>query len=349
MPTPTISSLGLTNALQTTLRTSQLQLRDAELEVATGRHADVGLELSYLVDKTLNFRQTRSTLSVMQVNNESLMSRLEATQSAITQVSDNAQRFLGSLLSAMQADDQRATIVMAAESEMGALTSLLSTSFDGAYLFSGVATQSPAMDDYLADPPGTSRTAVQTAFVTEFGFPATDPSVATITGAQMQTFLDGAFDTLFQDPSWATNFSSASDDLLKNRISPNEVIETSASANEQAFRSLTQAYAAVIDLGAKNLSGEAFQVLADKVIELTTNGNSGVAAIGGRLGLAEQRVSSAQDRLSIQTNVIEESIVELEGVDAYEAATRMNNLLTQIEVSYATTARIQGLTILNYL
>ncbi|MCZ7594038.1 MAG: flagellin [Hyphomicrobium sp.] len=39
----------------------------------------------------------------------------------------------------------------------------------------------------------------------------------------------------------------------------------------------------------------------------------------------------------------------LEAVDPNEAATRVSALLTQIETSYALTARIMGLSILDYL
>ena len=39
----------------------------------------------------------------------------------------------------------------------------------------------------------------------------------------------------------------------------------------------------------------------------------------------------------------------LEGVDPYEASSRLSTLLTQVETAYAMTARIQQLTLLNYL
>jgi flagellar hook-associated protein 3 FlgL len=42
-------------------------------------------------------------------------------------------------------------------------------------------------------------------------------------------------------------------------------------------------------------------------------------------------------------------IGKLEGVDPYEASTRLSQLMTQVETAYAMTARVQKLSLLNYL
>ena len=48
-------------------------------------------------------------------------------------------------------------------------------------------------------------------------------------------------------------------------------------------------------------------------------------------------------------HVLEKHIGGLEGIDPYEASTRISNLLTQIETSYALTARIQQLSLIDYI
>jgi flagellar hook-associated protein 3 FlgL len=53
--------------------------------------------------------------------------------------------------------------------------------------------------------------------------------------------------------------------------------------------------------------------------------------------------------MSIQIDILTNHIGTLEGVDPYEASTRLSSLLTQVETAYAMTARIQKLTLLNYL
>ena len=43
------------------------------------------------------------------------------------------------------------------------------------------------------------------------------------------------------------------------------------------------------------------------------------------------------------------AISRLEGVDAYETATRINVLMVQLETSYAVTGRINRLSLLSYI
>ncbi len=68
-----------------------------------------------------------------------------------------------------------------------------------------------------------------------------------------------------------------------------------------------------------------------------------------RLGIAQERVKNANGRMSIQIDIMTNQIGLLEGVDPYEAQTRVSALTTQVETAYAMTARIQNLSLLKYL
>jgi flagellar hook-associated protein 3 FlgL len=67
------------------------------------------------------------------------------------------------------------------------------------------------------------------------------------------------------------------------------------------------------------------------------------------LGLAQQRTNAATTRIGAQQKILNESVLDLESVDPYEAATRVNALMSQIETSYALTVQLQNLSLLNYL
>ena len=51
----------------------------------------------------------------------------------------------------------------------------------------------------------------------------------------------------------------------------------------------------------------------------------------------------------MQATLFEKHILDMEGVDPYEASTRVADLLSHIETSYALTARIQQLSLVKYL
>jgi flagellar hook-associated protein 3 FlgL len=150
---------------------------------------------------------------------------------------------------------------------------------------------------------------------------------------------------LFSDPAWKSTWSSASDQNVRSRISTSELIDTSVNVNDQAIRKLVSAYTMVSDLGTANLSQAAFQKVVDKATHLTAEALQGLTTVQANLGDAQQRVSDANSRMSIQSDIIKTHIGALEGVDPYEASSR----LTQIETAYSVTARIQKLTLLNYL
>ena len=66
------------------------------------------------------------------------------------------------------------------------------------------------------------------------------------------------------------------------------------------------------------------------------------------MGFAEERVSSATKRMASEKDIVSRSISSLEGVDPVEAKVRFDTLSTQMEMSYAMTTKILGLSILKY-
>jgi flagellar hook-associated protein 3 FlgL len=133
------------------------------------------------------------------------------------------------------------------------------------------------------------------------------------------------------------------------RISTSETITTGAIAGDSAMRKIAMVYTMVSDLGLPQLSEGAYNALVEKATGLLGSAIQGITTTQARLGYSEQAVADAKSRLSIQKDVIDIHIGELEGVDPYEASTRISNLLTQIETAYALTARIQKLSLLDYL
>jgi flagellar hook-associated protein 3 FlgL len=165
----------------------------------------------------------------------------------------------------------------------------------------------------------------------------------------MQTFLDGAFADLFDDAPWAANWSSAADQNLRSRISTQELVETSMNANDPGVRKLASVYTMLADLGVENLNDQAFQTVVDTAIRVVGEGIQDMAKLQANLGIVQERVEVANERMSLQIDIITTHIGTLESVDPYEASTRLSTLMTQIETSYALTARIQRLSLLNYL
>jgi len=105
----------------------------------------------------------------------------------------------------------------------------------------------------------------------------------------------------------------------------------------------------VVEFSAAHLNEGAFQAVAEKAMALVGSAVADLTADRARLGAAQERVTNASTRMSIQMDVLANHVNALESVDPYEASTRISTLMTQIETAYALTARIQKLSILNYV
>jgi flagellar hook-associated protein 3 FlgL len=339
MRTTFISSHAMTEATRLTLMKSQVKLAEATKEAVTGRHADVGLALGYKTGHVVSFRQDVMRLTSITTSNESANLRLDQTQTALKDMSDQASQFQQSVLAYLGQISNGQLVAEDARAGMSAFIDKLNTTSDGAFLFAGINSDVKPMTGYFGE---TAQTNVQAAIAT-LGPPGA------ITPAAMQTFLDGPFAAMFDDPAWGADWSSASDSNIKSRISTTEMIDTSVNANAQPLRDMMQAFAMLSELGTLQLNPDTLKVVAQKASQLVTTGVTGLSNMQAVLGVAEQRISESNERMSIQIDIIKSRINVLEGVDPNEASVRVTALEQQIQLSYAITGKLQALNILDYL
>lgn len=342
-------TLALHTVMRGSIKRSQNMLGVAQIEISTGRHADVGLTLGPGTGRDLTWRAQLAELQSLSDGNRLASTRLELSQQVMSQIRDVASSFMAALTGARGAPDGQATAKSAAQSALSSLASLLNTSFGGQFIFGGIASDQKPVADYPGTPAGAAKTSLDAAFASAFGMAQTAPGVAAITPSAMQSFLDTNFADLFSPAGWSGSWSNASDAVQTTRIDTAQRVDGGVSANAEAFRALTQAFTMVSDLGEGQLSQSTFQTIADQALKLTGQGVLGVGGLQSRLGIAQNRITAATDQLKLRINALTAGINAVEGVDKYEAATRVNTLQTQLEASYALTGRIAKLSILNYI
>lgn len=342
-----ISTLMLSSSLRYSITNNQSALSKASKEATTGRFADPGLQLGTSTGRDVGLRAEMSFMDQIVDTNELVAGRLDVTQNRINQLGTTAQEFLKSLIAARDADGGQQILLPSASANLQDLIGALNVSYNGSFLFAGLDTQTAPIVNYTAG--STSKNAVDADFLAAFGFPQSSANVGTITPVQMQTFLNTSFDAEFASPAWNTNWSSATDATLTSRISTTEVVDTSVSANQPGFRKLAEAYTMLTDLGNTGLSQATFQTVVDKAVSLVSGAIYDLAVLGGSVGAVQQRVSSATDKLKIQHDILNQQVVAMEEVDPSEASVRVNALQNQIDTALALTARLQKISLINYL
>ncbi|KAB0264318.1 flagellar hook-associated family protein [Microvirga brassicacearum] len=347
MKTTFISTASLWNSPRTNLDKMQNDLIKANKELVTGRDTDVGLRLGYRTGETISLRQERAELDTLIDSNAAVKVRLDSSSSSLQRIRETADHFMNTLISTPLAERNMAVVVYQAEANLDGLIAGLNKSTNGQYIFGGINTKQKPIGEYSATSP--AKIAIDNAFFAEFGFPQNDPAAALIEPAAMNTFLDGAFKNLFRGTDWDNNWSSASSRNIQSLISPADKIATSVNANEQAIQDIAMAYAMALDLGVAGLKETTREALISKVVSTLAGASTGVADLEATLGMAKERLESANDRMDIQKSIFDEKLGKLEGVDPGEAKIRIDQLSTQIQLSFSLTAQLRNLSLINHL
>jgi flagellar hook-associated protein 3 FlgL len=347
MATNFISSNSISTTLRISASKSQVAIGKAVKEATTGRLADVGAQLGALAGRDVTLRAELLDMEKIVDTNSLVGGRLDVAQERISQLIGTAESFQKDLLAARNSANGGGIIGQSATSNLDSLLTTLNVAMDGQYLFGGINTAQQPMTPYEAGSP--SKTAIDAAFTAAFGFPPGDAAAINITPAAMENFLDNAFAAEFSDPAWGANWSSASDQVMRSRISTTQTVDSSVSANDKAFRKLTMAYTMLSGLDLTSLNQSTFQAVTDKALLVVADSISDLASVGARLGTSQEQTTNATSRLKVQVDIVNKQVNAMEVVDPEEASVRVTSLRNQLEMSHALTAQIQNLSILNYL
>jgi flagellar hook-associated protein 3 FlgL len=348
MTISSISTASLTSVLSQSVSSLQSQLANAELELSTGQDADVGLTLGVTTSQSLSLQQQQSYLQTLTTTNNTAATRLSTTQNVLSSMQSNAQDFLNSLIENNGITTTTSALQTSATGDLQSMISGLNSQVNGSYIFAGTNTANAPITDYFA------QNAPNAAAVTNAISTAFPSGASTATGAQMTSFLDNQFSSMFTG-DWSTTsgtgsgWSSASDTTLTSQISTSDKQSTSVSANQTAFRQLSEAYTMVSSLAGQNLTSDAYQAVVTKAQSLVSSAISGLTDIQSNVGVAQAAITSSNNQMSAQITIFNTQVDNLDGADAYDAATKVNNLQTQIETAYSLTNQLKQLSLVNYI
>lgn len=341
------STLSRHLAVQSAMERLQKRLSEAQSELATGRLEDVTRSLGHRTRDVISIRQVLTQIEATAASNNIVSARLDATQAALGTIGASADGFLQALVAAIGNPSARGTLEISASDGIDRLVDVLAARMGDVHLFSGINSDVAPMAQYYTDPPPASRAAFEAAFTAHFGFQLSDPAAAGITASSMQAFLDTGFSNLFDDTNWAASWSTASDDPMRARVSRDAEIEASVTANDESLRKLTGAYVIVSEAAGSALGEAAFQVVVADAAKRAGEAVAGLTRTRGVAGTMQIRVTNAIESGDVQADILTRSMSELEAVDTVELSARLVGLMNQIEATYAITARLQQLSLLN--
>jgi flagellar hook-associated protein 3 FlgL len=342
-----VSSQAISQAMRYQMLRMQADLVRSNTEMVTGRVADTGLALGARSGMSVSFHREVDRLKSLIDSNSFAATRLEATQIGLRELTEAVSDLMAAFSTAHSTSSNPTIAKQEADAALAALTSTLNTNLNGEYLFAGINTDMRPLHDFT-DPTSPNRIAYENAFVTFFGFQPTDAAAASIDTASMDAFLD-VVETQFLGADWNTLWSTATDQQITSRITLTETAQTSVSANGSGFRKLAMTAATVAYIFQGDLSEGARAAIFERSLTLLGQATTELANQQGVIGITEQRLERSNERMRMQIDLLTNSLYDLEGVDEYEASSRVTGLMAQIELSYSLTARMQQLSLLKFL
>jgi len=350
MKTSFVSNLAMQNAMRLTIGRGQNEIQKLNTEIVTGRYADIGLALGAKTSNSVSLNNDVAQLNGILDSNALVTQRLAASQAALDMMSDSAQQMLEAFIAVNGSDDANRLLIAQrdVETALGAYTIAGNTSSNGEYLFSGINSNTKPLEDYLA-PGSAPKAAFDATFLGYFGFTQDDPAAAGITVPQMDDFITNVLEPAFSGAAWNTDWSNASDTNMTSRILKNEVVESNTNANSEGMRNFALAAVIGVELLNSPISAEVRTAVNASAIKYAGSAVTGIDNQRSELGVSQNRITKANTALESQLRIITLHLGDVEGVDPYEASTRMNSLLAQVEASYTLTSRIQQMSLMNYL
>jgi flagellar hook-associated protein 3 FlgL len=357
MTVNSVSSSTLSTILQNAVTREHKQLTTLETENSTGLLADIGLTLGASSGQDISLHQQYADLNGFSASNAIVTSQLETSYNAATTLQQSASTMLSQViegLSSTPSSTGSAAIQQVAASALQSFVTTANSEVSDVYVFGGINTGIEPINSSAASSTGAAQTAAQSAFsnyLTSIGATA-----ATITGAQMTTFLTStslpasqSFTSQFSGTDWSTNWSNASATAQTSRIGLNDTITTSVTTNNTAFQSLAQGLTMLNQFANMNLSSSAYTALMQQAQSVMTAASNDLTDVGATIGTMQSAVKQANSNISLQQDTLNTQINASEAVNPYQAATQLTNLTNQLQVAYSLTAQIQKLSLVNFL
>jgi len=137
---------------------------------------------------------------------------------------------------------------------------------------------------------------------------------------------------------------------LTARISETETLTQPAQANSEAIRDLMRGLAMLASVDVDAIGDEAARsAWVNEARSAISDGVSGLIELETTTGLRRSRLGDTLAAQQSRAGFLDGERLALEGTDRYDAATRLTQLQTQLESSYAVTARLSRMSFLNFL
>ncbi|WP_339761230.1 flagellin [uncultured Sulfitobacter sp.] len=334
------------------------QISDTSYEVTTGLKANPYDALGHKSADAIAIRMQIVRNDGFLASNALLDGRFLAVETSLGAIRDAGQDVLEqSFLAQSSAGQTSAQLSQAARSAIDTLIGRSGVSDSSGYLMSGTATDTKPMQGWDTPHPDTGLSPSGIVDDVVSGGLNTLADVQTAIDAMKDIFNDlnagdpaRNFEASFYNGTPATDGGGQPNSPLTARISETETIAQTAQANNPAMRDLLRGLAMLSAVDVNQISDpDAREAWASEARDAIASGLSGLTELETNTGLKRTRLADTIAAQEGRGGFLDSERLLLEGTDQYDAATRLTQLQTQLESSYAVTARLSNMSFLNFM
>lgn len=322
--------------LRRSIAEQDAQVQKAQKEVATGLREDVYADTGFRAAQSLDLRNRMARVEQYHTSNSLLNGKLDIVSGQMAAMRGKGNDLMTMMVAFGSGRQGLDTLQTEAIATFNAVNSMVNTTYAGEYLFSGIGSNNTSQTLDLAGFPG-------------FAFDGAS-SLADIDQALAD--LDGFFGLNGAIPS-ATGYDSKQDysgTIQKANLDETSVLQLGLTAKDDAFKQIFKGMVMFAATDATKIGDDAaYKKWLDEAIGAIQKGTSELERYEATLGNQQSLIKDTLARQENLKTIYNNRIVDIEGVDAYEAGLRMESMTKQLETSYAVTARLKNLSLLNYL
>lgn len=351
-----ISSYQMNYYMKGHVSQTSLALQRAGQELSTGRRADMFGDLGARAGVAITMRAREENTQAYLQSNNVLENKLEAMLSSIETIRQPVEEVLQAAILNKESPSTGAFAVQAqARAALETVFGTLNVSFNGEFLFSGTTSDTPAMNrwDTADATTGLSPEDVMNAIIG--GGPVDVATAGTIIAEIDQAFssthanANYNFEETFYNGTPELDAFGVANERISGRLDQGQELVYGVQANDQGFRDVIKGLSMLAAVDIESIGDEdAYRAWMDGVVTSLADGVQGVLDASANLGFNQQLVENAKGRLEDISIVQRKQITTYENIDPYEVATQMSSLETQLQASYSVSARLSGLTILDW-
>jgi flagellar hook-associated protein 3 FlgL len=346
-----ISTLASHLQLNSSIRSLQTQMMEAQKELSTGRKADLVAALRDRAAEDVDLRNALNDITEFKGTTEVVASRMDTMQAALGGVRDIADQMRNTALTSRDSVSRR-YLQEAASTALDRINSFLNAQVAGRTLFSGIQTDLAPMQatTTVNGATGFSPQQAVAQVIANLG-PITDAASA-LAVANGADGINSIFDDTNSDANLrysGTFYNGASTGTVTARLDNGYQIDYGVRADDPAFRELQQGLYMLASVPFGSIPDDAFAAWQDEAVRHINNGFQGAIDVSAELGYKQSVVSAAMAQHDATIVQLNNQVANLEAADPFQTALRLSQLQTQLEATFSITARMHELSLTKFL